>query len=171
MEEKDRPLISWKAISIILIILILSYAGYKGFTYGQTALENYIDVEANARAEEQLKGMKQELYQKTAYIDWAAKSGYMAGYYANKMGYDCPVSGIYFCSVYDTIKDYLPGDNLDAIAEKIISEKVTTQESVYNQLQESIKEHNTPELNGTNGWKDYYTAITGQPAPSEQAHP
>ena len=42
MEEKDRPLISWKAISIILIILILAYAGYKGFAYGQTALENYL---------------------------------------------------------------------------------------------------------------------------------
>lgn len=50
MEEKDRPLISWKAISIILIILILAYAGYKGFAYGQTALENYIDAEADAAA-------------------------------------------------------------------------------------------------------------------------
>lgn len=119
MEEKDRPLISWKAISIILIVLILVYAGYKGFTYGQTALENYIDAEANARAEEQLKGMKQELYQKTAYIDWAAKSGYMAGYYANKMGYDCPVSSEYFCSVYGSIKEWLPQENLDKISEVI----------------------------------------------------
>lgn len=171
MEEKDRPLISWKAISIILIVLILAYAGYKGFAYGQTALENYIDAEANARAEEQLKDIKQELYQKTAYIEWAAQGGYIAGYYAKGMGYDCPVTAVYFCSVYDTIKDYLPEDNLDAIAEKIISEKVTTQESVYNQLQESIKEYNTPELNGANSWKDYYTANTGLPAPSEQAHP
>ena len=48
MEEKDRPLISWKAISIILIVLILAYAGYKGFTYGQTVIENYIDAEADA---------------------------------------------------------------------------------------------------------------------------
>lgn len=171
MEEKDRPLISWKAISIILIVLILTYAGYKGFTYGQTALENYIDAEANACAEEQLKDLKQELYQKTAYIEWAAQGGYIVGYYAKEMGYDCPVTAIYFCSVYDTIKDYLPADNLDEISEKIISEKVTTQESAYYQLQESIKEYNTPEINGTNGWKDYYTAITGQPAPSEQAHP
>ena len=119
MEEKDRPLISWKAISIILIILILAYAGYKGFTYGQTALENYIDAEADARAEEQLKDLKQELYRKTAYIDWAAKSGYMAGYYANKMGYDCPVSSEYFCSVYGSIKEWLPQENLDKISEVI----------------------------------------------------
>lgn len=119
MEEKDRPLISWKAISIILIVLILAYAGYKGFTYGQTVIENYIDAEADARAEVLLKDLKQELYQKTAYIDWAAKSGYMAGYYANKMGYDCPVSSEYFCSVYGSIKEWLPQENLDEILEVI----------------------------------------------------
>ena len=139
MEEKDKPLISWKAISIILIVLILAYAGYKGFTYGQAALENYIDAEADARAEEQLKPLKQELYQKTAYIEWAAQGGYMAGYYAKEMGYDCPVTSLYFCSVYDTIKDYLPEENLDAISEKIISEEVTsaqkTIEALYGRAQ------------------------------------
>lgn len=131
MEEKDRPLISWKAISIALIILILAYAGYKGFLYGRTTLENYIDAEANARAEDQLKDIKQELYQKTAYIEWAAQGGYIAGYYAKGMGYDCPVTAVYFCSVYDTIKDYLPADNLDEISERIISGEAATNLSDY----------------------------------------
>ena len=43
----------------------------------------------------------------------------MAGYYANKMGYDCPVSSEYFCSVYGSIKEWLPQENLDKISEVI----------------------------------------------------
>ena len=62
----------------------------------------------------------QELTGSEANIARAAKCGYIAGYYAHKMGFDCPVNNDYFYNFHAFVEEWLPQENLKEITIDII---------------------------------------------------
>ena len=121
MNEKDSQTIAWKWVSIVLIVVILCYGGYKGYLLAQEKVTEYIETEIDAILEEEREATKRQLMQKEANTIFAAKCAFVEGYYAHMMDVDCNVPIGVFTEKYEGLKKYLPytGEEFDKMVEQI----------------------------------------------------
>lgn len=106
----------WKLGFFALLVVLLGLVSYKTYLYGRGKLEEYICERVEER-------VTQELTDSETSMAWAANCGYIAGYYAHKMGLDCPVSNDYFYNFHAFVEELLPQENLKEITGNIIDER------------------------------------------------
>ncbi len=132
MDEKDPQAIVWKWVSIVLIVVMLCYGGYKGYLLAQEKVAEYIETEVDARVEaimaDEREATKRQLIQKEANTIFAAKCAFVEGYYAHMMGVDYNVPIGVFVEKYEGLKKYLPytGEEFDKIVEQIEEDDSST---------------------------------------------